>query len=111
MMRFRLRTLMIVLAMGLTLYVSSYAWFWATPFQFDLAHGSDPQHHLVIFSMNTDRHCAFRAFYWPLISTVPGHRYYPNREEHEKLLWFSNRNKELLDAPRPTPEPEEPTPQ
>jgi len=110
-MRYRLRTPMIVLALGMALYVGSYAWFWATPFQFDLAHGSDPQHYLVIFSMNTDRHCAVRAFYWPLICTVPGHRYYPNREEHEKLLWFSNRNKELLNAPRPTPEPEEPAPQ
>jgi hypothetical protein len=86
-MRYRLRTLMIVLAIGPALYLGSFAWFWATPHRFDLAPASDPQHYIVIFSVNTDRHCAFRSFYWPLISTVPGHRFYPNREEHEVLMF------------------------
>ncbi len=86
-MPYRLRTLMIVLALGLVLYVGSYAWFWANPYRFDLAPDSDPQHNLVIFSVDTDRHCAFRSFYWPLISTVPGHRCYPNREQHEVLMF------------------------
>lgn len=87
MARYRLRTLMILLAVGPLLYVGSFVAFWANPHEFDLADPSDPEHYLVIFSMNTDLHCAARTFYWPLIATVPAHRHYPSREEHERLLF------------------------
>jgi hypothetical protein len=68
------------------LYLASFGWFWATPIQFDLAHPDDPKHYLVIFSRNTETHSLARTIYWPLISTIGGHRHYPNRQEHEILF-------------------------
>ena len=89
-MRYRLRTLMILLAVSaLFLYVGSFLAFQATPHRFDLAKG--PQHFLVIFSMNTDLHCAARTFYSLLIASIPGYRHYPTRQEHERLVRFKHR--------------------
>jgi hypothetical protein len=85
-MRFRLRTLSVVLFVVLVVYVGSFLAFRATPYHFDLAPPSDPQHNLVLFSRDTGVHCAARAVYWPLIATIPGHRHYPNREQHEMLM-------------------------
>ena len=72
-------------------YLGSFLMFRALPYEFDLAHPSDPQHYLVVFSSNTELHCAARSCYWPLIATIPGHRHYPNRQEHQILMEDSRR--------------------
>jgi hypothetical protein len=47
----------------LVLYVGSFLAFQAFPHRFSLAHHSDPKHYIVVFSVNTDVHCAARSFY------------------------------------------------
>ena len=70
------------------LYVGSFLMFQAFPHEFSLADADNPQHYTVTFTDNADVHSAMRAFYWPLIRTIPGHRYYPTRDEVEQLRRF-----------------------
>src|SRR5262245_35296027 len=88
-MRLRLHQLLFIVAIGPLLYVLSFVVFQAFPYTFSLAPPQNPQHYLVVFSMNTEVHCAARAFYAPLIWAMPGHRHYPTRAEHERLKAFS----------------------
>lgn len=85
-MRNKARLIAILLAIHLALYLGTFAFFRATPTEFSLAHDSDPQHSLVIFSDNTEVHCACRFLFAPLIRWIPGHRWYPDRTEHQLLM-------------------------
>lgn len=78
------RTAMLVAAGALCLYVVSFLWFQAFPHEFSLAHRDDRQHYVVTFTDNVEVHAALRWFYWPLIQVIPGHRYYPTRDEFQR---------------------------
>jgi hypothetical protein len=80
----RRRRLAIAAITALCLYVGSFLSFRAFPQEFSLAHRDDPQHYVVTFTDNVEVHSALRKFYWPLIQVMPGHRYYPTRDEHQR---------------------------
>jgi len=40
--------------------------------------------YLGTFTDNLAVHSALRRFYWLLIQVMPGHRYYPSRDEHQR---------------------------
>ena len=71
------------------LYVGSFLMFRAFLQEFSLAHPQDPQHYVVSFSTNAEVHSVMRIVYWPLIRTIPGHRYYPTRDEVEQVRQFN----------------------
>ena len=75
-----------VLTASLILYVSSFLAFRAFPYKFSLVPEGEPGHYLIIFSFNTNLHCAARAFYSPLIATIPGNRLYLTRAQHKQLM-------------------------
>lgn len=79
------RRRIVLIAIGaLCLYVGSFLLFWAFPREFSLAHRDNPQHYVVTFTDNVEVHSALRRFYWPLMKLMPGHRYYPTREEYQR---------------------------
>ncbi len=75
------RSLAIAAVAALCVYVGSFLLFRSFPYEFSLAHRDDPQHYVVTFTDNVEVHSALRRFYWPLIQVMPGHRYYPSRDE------------------------------
>jgi hypothetical protein len=79
------RRLAIAAIAALCLYVGSFLLFQAFPHEFSLAHRDDPQHYVVTFTDNLEIHSALRRFFWPLIQVMPGHRYYPTREEVQRV--------------------------
>ncbi|MFN0022161.1 MAG: hypothetical protein ACKVP0_28260 [Pirellulaceae bacterium] len=92
------RTLAIGAAL-LILYISSFLAYRALPYTFDLVPPGEPGHYLVIFSFNTNLHCAARTIYAPLIATIPGKRYYPVRHEHKLIMDdFERRRSEAWEA-------------
>src|SRR5262245_4325265 len=78
------RALSIAAIAALCLYVGSFLLFRAFPHEFSLAHRDDPQHYVVTFTDNVEVHSALRRFYWTLIQVMPGHRYYPSRDELQR---------------------------
>jgi hypothetical protein len=78
------RRVVLVASGALCLYVGSFLLFWAFPREFSLAPPDDPQHYVVTFTDNVEVHSALRRFYWPLIQVMPGRRYYPTRDEHQR---------------------------
>lgn len=103
-MKFK-RTVAVIVA-SLIFYVSSFLAFRAFPYTFDLVPPNEPGHHLVLFSFNTNLHCAARVFYSPLIAMFPGNRYYPTRAEH-KLLMDAQAESEKWEVTIPVDEQEE----
>lgn len=97
--RNKARLIAILLAIHVSLYVGTFAFFRATATEFSLAPASSPQHNLVLFSENTDVHCACRFLFAPLIWWMPGHRWYPDRAEHQQLMLFKDRFRETLILP------------
>lgn len=91
-MRNKARLIAILLAIHLALYLGTFAFFRATATEFSLAPASTPQHNLVFFSENTDVHCAARLFFAPLIRSIPGHCWYPDRTDHQLLMWAKTRS-------------------
>lgn len=54
-------------------------------FEFSLAHPDDPQHNIVIFSLNPAAQEFARQAYYPLITWIPGHCAYPTAEQMKLL--------------------------
>jgi len=79
------RKLVTVTCAALCLYVGSFLLFRAFPHKFSLAHPDTPQHDIVTFTDNVEVHAALRWFYWPLIQVMPGHRFYPTRDELQQV--------------------------
>jgi hypothetical protein len=79
-------------------YVGSFLLFRGFPHEFSLAHRDNPQHFVVTFTNNIKVHTALRRFYWPLIQAMPGHRYYPTRDEVERY-WELHENQSFGTRP------------
>jgi hypothetical protein len=54
-------------------------------FEFSLAHPDDPQHNIVVFSLNPTVQEIARQAYYPLIKWIPGHCAYPTGEQMKLL--------------------------
>lgn len=82
----RIQRIFISLGVAVIIYIGSlYAFRLFRTYEFSLAHESDPQHNLVVFSRNPEVQQFARNFYSPLINTFPGHCYYPNHDEMRLL--------------------------
>jgi hypothetical protein len=97
------RRLAIAAITALCLYVGSFLLFRTFPHEFSLATRDDPQHYVVTFTDNMEVHSALRNYYWPLIQVMPGHRFYPTRDELQRARdahawWTSGIRPAELDA-------------
>jgi hypothetical protein len=75
-----------VLLSTLALYTGTFLAFRIfRTYEFSLAPLDDPRSNLVVFSMEPRAQEFARILYYPLIKIVPGHCYYPTRQEMEQL--------------------------
>ena len=66
----------------LAVYLGSFAAFRTfRTYEFSLAHDDDPQHNVVVFSLEPSVQQFARDFYSPLIRLFPAHCYYPDQHE------------------------------
>lgn len=67
-------------------YIGSFFYFRATALEMRLANPKDTQSKIVLFTRNSNVHEILRGLYYPMIQCLPGHRYYPSKSEHRKLM-------------------------